>query len=285
MVKWWIIFGTVAVLIWFFRNAGRTTQPALPPRPQPPARKGGTGPLPPRVQEPQTIQTIEDLKALHLGARQALQDGKADEAMRLIGRLFTEAALGDVKVIVSVLGQSWVQDTKSAKAPIGAAVAVAVEAVGQDDFERAFEAVRVALAEAGAGGEPEPMNGVLLVAGLRVAVGVRASQANEDRFQALVEQASKLLVTPGGQEEAHRLFRQALALIPDPPQSDRDRARRARIAMFIDPPPPAESYDALLERGKALLDTDLPGALAAFEQATQVMPDDGAGWAGRAGVL
>ena len=59
------------------------------------------------VREPKHIRTVDDLESLIGLASEALEQGLEAEAARLMGRIFSEAALEDVKNLIGLMAEEW----------------------------------------------------------------------------------------------------------------------------------------------------------------------------------
>lgn len=287
-----VVLPVLAVPAYYWMVVKAPKRPMIPPRPPaagPVRRAGSTGQL--KHQEPGELESMDDLKALYLVATAAMNENKPEEAMRLMGRIFLEAALGDVTVIASIMGQAWLNELNvgpASKPVLQGILEEAIAAAGNDDFRRAFELLMGATQRAGAPAK-QPIPGILLLAGFRAAADARQRQAVEDRFDRLVAEATELMLTTEGRGKAQQLFQQALALVPDPPLTPRDEARRERVGIALQSVvamnAPAGTVKEWIERAYEVLETDTSHALQLFADIAARAPDHPGGWVGQGDIL
>ncbi|MDD5630328.1 MAG: hypothetical protein PHU21_14785, partial [Elusimicrobia bacterium] len=204
------------------QNVLRKEKPAPPPAPPPP--------------EPAKLDSLDALKALLVAARAAADRGDQGEIARLMGRLFLETDLDDLKAVLAAAGELWLQST--ALDPVRAAasraeLAVAAQAAAQEDFAKALAFVKLVLDKAPAA-PGQDLTLALLAVGLKSAAEDMADEARRDaQFKALVDRGLKAYTSPGGHAEGLALLEQARASLPDPPLTARDKARRERLSALM----------------------------------------------------
>lgn len=94
-----------------------------------------------------------------------------------------------------------------------------------------------------------------------------AGEDREAQFKALLDEGIRALMTPGKQEHGAACLEKARAMIPDPPVTERDRARRNRI-------------DVLIEAGRGMPKGGPPPQAA--PEAAELKPEDASAWLNQA---
>ncbi len=296
---------------------GRRGTGRLPGAARTPTGRLGQGA--PAPAEPKVISRIEDLFALITLATNAIRAGRQDEVTRLMGRVFDEAALADLPIIMGELTAAWLKSVRPhLPAPVApviqAFVEEAVEAARVEEFAKAVDLMtRAATPTAQVAGQHP--GALLVIAGLDGALAARARGGDgDDTISKMIKVAVHEMTLPGKAAVAHGLFELAAAMIPESATDERSEARRVRIRMAMevcrarmaeegaagevavagdaavvgDAPAAGDepvTVDGWIARGHALLDTNPALALTCYGRATQLDPDDGGGWAGQAMTL
>lgn len=210
---------------------------------------------PPLAGEPKDIRSAEDLQTLIQLASQARGQGRRDEAVRLMGRVFLEAALADVKRIMLMMGEVWLASIKpyvqaETLANSGKKIQEAADAAAVENNEKAISHLSAAVFGVPKD-KPQHAGMDLMVMGLAGVLKSSRARTVESVYKALIDKASKAIATPGKTQEAVDALKQALALIPDPPVTPQDKARRQRIETFL------AALDKGGKKGAASSDGDL----------------------------
>jgi tetratricopeptide (TPR) repeat protein len=248
-----------------------------------------------KSREPEKLATAQDMDVVVRMAATAVHQGRTGEVFRLMGRVFNEIILDTVRVVVQEMGQQWLRATHDRIPPAEEPrlrqhlIAVA-DAAGAEQYLEAMKHLS-AVFQVVPDHTLDNICLTLIGAGLSNAHEKQEARKREHRFKDLTDRAIAAMGEPGGNAEAGACLEEALKLVPDPPMTDRDRARRQRVLNALAivnaagaAPAPEADID-WVERGSALLDRDLKEALACFEKACASKPEDGGGWAGLAGVL
>ncbi len=216
---------------------------AAAPKP-PPAPAPGPRILP---GEPDKLRSIDDIKAMLDLAWKRCQEGDVPGGKRLMTRLFDEIAVDDLRQLLTLSGEKWLTSMKG-HLPEGffpraqAALAAAAERLAASDFDAAHKLAAPLLLEAKAAAEFAHHLLPLCALGLKGAVDGRREAARDADYSSLTKAAADALAS-GRQEEGVRLLEQAIALLPDPPVSERDKTRFSRVRGLLDvyrkekPPP------------------------------------------------
>jgi len=126
------------------------------------------------AQEPKHIRAVDDLEALIGLASRALEQGREAESARLMGRIFSEAALDDVKNLIGLMAEEWL-GSFGADAPAPgrerakAELAAAAESAAAERNDEALRHAQDALAALPEGRSRHP-GARLIVLGLRGAL-------------------------------------------------------------------------------------------------------------------
>ncbi|MBI5208615.1 MAG: hypothetical protein HY927_01420 [Elusimicrobia bacterium] len=186
--------------------------------------------------EPETIRGIDDVTAIVGLALKLCGEGRTADGGRLMTRIWQELALADLKRVVEMSAGYWTESVKASVSPEALSRAreslrLAAEAAGGGKEDEALRRIQAALKEAPPNTAQHPMV-PLLGLGLKGVAAAKAASP-DGRYSALVNQAVEAMLRPDGKAEAARLFEQALALIPDPPASERDKTRRDRVTAML----------------------------------------------------
>ena len=202
--------------------------------------------------EPRTLDSREAIHGLIAAAHQALNGGAAEEAARMMGRVFRETAPGDRRQLVLIAGQSWAQSVRSFMSDADLAVAMEKiqRAAALAATDRNLEA-GAELAEARRGVPPGQKENPALSLFMLGLMGARIAQKDDaerdQKYSALVSRASQLIVAPGRRAEGIALFREALALLPDPPVAEKDRVRAERLRQLLSAEDAAEPAEGSVQ--------------------------------------
>lgn len=252
---------------------------------------------PPAAGEPKALDSLEAVKALVQAAMQAAGERKTSETSRMMKRVFLEMAVGDGKQILLTAGDIWIQSLGMDEAQAALArgmIKLAAEAAGKESYDGAFKILQPLVARTGADPRQNPTL-PLLVIGLQAAAGAGAPGGGEDReaqFKTLLDEGIRDLMTPGKQEHGVSCLEKARAMIPDPPRTPQDQARRERIGALLESfrkdsvsapaaKPAPEAAGLAAKAREAVQRGDTAGALACFERLTQLDPKDARSWGHR----
>lgn len=194
--------------------------------------------------EPDTIRSAEDIGRMIQLAGERRSQGRADDAARIMARLVREIALDDLGRIILLAAEQWAASVKpylSEEALGGArqALAEAARTAKEEKLQAALGSIDLALRAVPAGRPQHPALGMIrlglaaALSGAGAAPPPPAASEADKAYGELVRRAVEAMLKPGGQQEAAALFQKALALIPDPPVTQRDRVRRERILGFL----------------------------------------------------
>ena len=260
-------------------------------------KKPATGPI---VQEPKAITSYEDFTLLIQLAIAANQAQKADEVIRLMTRVFTEAALSDLAIMSREMGKAWLASlgglAEADQQLCKGLLDTASDAIAADDFPKAFEAWGAAVARVPFATVQHP-GGVLVLAGIKGALGAQQHaqdhEAREAQISQLIDEATRASMNAGSLPVAIAKFEAAAALIAQAPDDEQNRTRRSRIGGMLDAlrqraaaapaaparaPLPAGTGDFVSLVAHAADQLGRPGgtavALQAFEQALAALPAD-----------
>jgi tetratricopeptide (TPR) repeat protein len=238
---------------------------------------------------------------LHQCAVRAMNQNLPQEAMRLMGRVFLEGALEDVRSIGNMLVQGWLNGLwvdQAQKNVLKAILDEAIDAAAREEFERAFQLAMNANDMLENAGEP-PIPGVLLMAGLRAAANALVEQARDPvpaparTVDDLLNEADRLLERDP--EGALGCYTQAARQAPEDPggwvgaagllwalKHHADAIPHYDRAVALAPGVASLWY----ERADCLESVDrLEEALASYDRALELEPQMVNAWVDRAHVL
>ncbi len=264
---------------------------------------------PPSCSEPRLLDSVDAVTALIAAAYAAQQRGDMDGVARMMSRIFRELSPNDRKHAIRFMTDAWLRELKG---QLGAAELSKAEEMCQQgiaaaadgrfiDASGCFAQARIAV---GVKRRVNPAVDWLALGAMQAGKGAIDDEKREAQIRELIDKASGLLVTGGKSGEAVDLLRKALALLPDPPVTERDRIRVERIRKAIDeqsrtgsaPVDPNEpaftlpaagtmSHDGWNVLGERLAELHPKGALICFERAIAGDPTIARYWRNKATTL
>lgn len=256
--------------------------------------------------EPAKLTSIETVMKLIVAANAARQAGQMDEAARMSSRIFAELHPEDLKQVLRMTVDFWLGGLKTELPPGDLArveelcnKGIAAAAAGNlVEGGRWFTEARVAT---GVNRRVNPALDMLALGAMQAGKLALEDTRREASIKDLIERASSFLATPGKTHEGVALMRQALALVPDPPTSERDRVRAERIRALLEahdkapnasageavalPPAAALTHDGWNELGEKLATSSPKDALTCFDRAIAGDPTVAAYWLNKGNAL
>ncbi len=251
------------------------------------------------AREPEQLSTVTAAMALISLAQLAYRRQDLDATERLMSRLFLELHPDDLRGLLATMTEAWLKAMVQSAGPAGMAEASShgaqgVAKAGAQEFLDAaahFAEARAAYAHVA---RANPVAELLALGALSAGRLRQARAAREPQLKALVEQASRLAVTPGHKAEAVPLLQAALALL-EPRRLLEDRGRAEKLSTLLQelsagaevapddpasvlPPAGALPPEAWNDLGLQLLAEHPAQARICFERAVAADPDAGASW-------